>query len=377
MISRQAFSASLGAAITLGPAAAKAQAAKGNPYKIGITYPLTGPLAVNTPAVLAGAQIAVAKINSEGGVKGRPLALAVEDTQGTPQGGVTAMRKLVQVDGVQAIITIFTNIVTAQMPLGDQLKVPSISTIETPGLVGKSQFSFAHSQTMAIEGPFLQEFWKMRGYKRVFAFYGDNGFGHLIEPMVKPLAAAAGAQYDEAFLDMGSSDFRGVIARAKGYNPDAIFITAQGSAAEIATIKQIRELGLNAPMFNGSNFYYDPEWRIECGPYSEKMYFVGLNVDKVAGGSFIRAYKAKLGVAPGYQPGLLYDMVHMYAWAIGRGGYTGEAIRDGFLALNGSQVKSVMGGGIVMGADHYTQSKGIALWQVQHGNEVRILPKLA
>ncbi len=378
MISRQAFSASLGAAAALGPIAVSAQQAKGEPYKIGVTYPLTGPLAVNTPAVLLGGQLAVADINRSGGVKGRPLALAVEDTQGTPQGGVTAMRKLVQVDGVQAIITIFTNIVTAQMPLGDQLKVPSISTIETPGLVGKSQYSFAHSQTMLIEGPLLQEFWKAQGYKRIFGFYGDNGFGHLIQPMVKPLAQAAGAQYDEAFLDMGSADFRGVIARAKGFNPDAIFITAQGSAAEIAAIKQVRELGLNAPMFNGSNFYYDPEWRIECGPYSEKMYFVGLNVDKVAGQApFIREYKAKLGVGPGYQPGLLYDMVHMYAWAIGRGGYSGEAIRDAFLALNGTQVKSVMGGGIVMGADHYTQSKGIALWQVQRGNEVRILPKMA
>jgi branched-chain amino acid transport system substrate-binding protein len=376
MISRQAFSASLAATATLGPLAARAQA-KGEPYKIGVTYPLTGPLAVNTPAVLAGAQIAVADINKAGGVKGHPLVLAVEDTQGTPQGGVTAMRKLVQVDGVQAIITIFTNIVTAQMPLGDQLKVPSISTIETPGLVGKSQYSFAHSQTMALEGPYLQEFWKQQKYQRIFAFYGDNGFGHLIEPMVKPLAIAAGAQYDEAFLDMGSSDFRGVITRAKSFNPDAIFITAQGSAAEIATIKQIRELGLTAPMFNGSNFYYDPEWRIECGPYSEKMYFVGLNVDKNAGQPFIREYKAKLNVPPGYQPGLLYDMVHIYAWAIGRGGYSGPAIRDAMLALNGTQVKSVMGGGIVMGSDHYTQSKGIALWQVQHGNEVKILPKSA
>src|SRR5580700_1656717 len=109
MISRHAFAASLGAAVTAGPLAAAAQA-KLEPYKIGVTYPLTGPLAVNTPAVLAGAQLAVADINRSGGVKGHPLVLAVEDSLGNPQGGVTAMRKLVQVDGVQAIITIFTNI---------------------------------------------------------------------------------------------------------------------------------------------------------------------------------------------------------------------------------------------------------------------------
>jgi branched-chain amino acid transport system substrate-binding protein len=372
MISRQAFSASLGAAVVLGPHVISAQAAKGEPYKIGVTYPLTGPLAVNSPAVLAGAEIAVADINRAGGVKGHPLQLVTEDTQGSPQGGVAAMRKLVQVDGVQGLLTIFTNVVTAQMPLADQLKVPFICPIETPGLVGKSQYGFAHSQTMATEGPLLQSFWKTSGFKRIFAFYGNNGFGQLIQPMVKPLAINAGADYNEAFLDMGGTDFRGVITRAKEYNPDAIFITAQGSAAEIAAIKQIRELGLMVPMFNGSNFYYDPAWRIAAGPYSENMYFVGFNVDKVAGKDFIKKYKAKEGVAPGYQPGTLYDAIKIYAWAIEKGGYNGEAIRNQIAGLKG-EVPSVLGGNIVMGADHYTNLAGIALWQVRKGNEIKIL----
>ena len=49
--------------------------------------------------------------------------------------------------------------------------------------------------------------------------------------------------------------------------------------ALIAAIKQIRELGLTAPIFNGANLYYDRDWRIGCGAYTEKMYFVGLNVE--------------------------------------------------------------------------------------------------
>jgi branched-chain amino acid transport system substrate-binding protein len=372
MISRKAFTAAAGAALALGPRPSFAQPAKLEPYKIGVTYPLTGPLAVNTPAVYAGAELAVANVNRTGGVKGHPLQLVAEDTQGSAQGGVAAMRKLVQVDGVQAILTIFTNVVTAQMPLADQLKVPFISPIETPGLVGKAQYSFAHSQTMAIEGPLLQQYWKTKGYKRIFAFYGNNGFGQLIEPMVKPLAVNAGAEYANAFLDMSGTDFRGPITRAKEFNPDAIFITAQGSAVEIAAIKQIRELGINAPMYNGSNFYYDPAWRIACGPYTENMYFVGFNVDKVAGKDFIKAYKAKEGVQPGYQPGEVYDAVHMYAWAIGKAGYNGEGIRNQIAALNG-EVPSVLGGNIAMGADHYTSLAGIALWQVRKGIQIKIL----
>ena len=43
------------------------------------------------------------------------------------------MRKVVQVDGVQVIMTIFTNVVSAQMPLSQQFKVPLLSPVEAPG----------------------------------------------------------------------------------------------------------------------------------------------------------------------------------------------------------------------------------------------------
>jgi branched-chain amino acid transport system substrate-binding protein len=371
MTTRHAFTASLGAVLALGPLAARAQQGS---YKIGVTYPLTGPLAINTPVQFAGAELATADINARGGVSGRQIQLVVEDTQGTPQGGVAAMRKLVQVDGVQAILTIFTNVVNAQMPLSDQLRVPTLSTIETPGLVGKSQFSFAHSQTMETEGPLLRQYWKQSGYKRIYALYGNNGFGQLIAPIVKGLVVAAPAEYAEAFLDFGSTDYRGVVTRVREFNPDGIFISAQGSTAEIAAIKQIRELGLTMPIFNGSNPYYDRDWRIACGPYSEKMFFVGLNVDPVAGKDFIRKFKAKENSPPSYQPGLVYDIIQIYAYAIGKVGYSGEAIRNAVASLNG-EISSVVGGKIRMGADHYTIPTGIALWQVQRGNQTRILPK--
>ena len=53
------------------------------------------------------------------------------------------MRKLVQMDHVAAIVTVFTNVVSAQMPLADQLKVPILSPVESPGLVARSEWAFA------------------------------------------------------------------------------------------------------------------------------------------------------------------------------------------------------------------------------------------
>src|SRR5258707_1240580 len=136
MIDRRRFSASLaGTFVALG---APSSAQSGNqPYKIGVTFPLTGPLASSATLYLAGAEVAVNEINNAGGINGHPLQLVVEDTQGTPQGGITAMRKVVQVDGVQAVQTIYTNIVTAQIPLAEQAKVPFLCTVETSVLANK------------------------------------------------------------------------------------------------------------------------------------------------------------------------------------------------------------------------------------------------
>ena len=361
------------AALALNPLAGGAQS--NSPYKIGVTYPLTGPLALNSAHVLAGADIAVADINKAGGINGHPVALAVEDSQGTPQGGIASMRKLVDVDGVQAILTIFTNVVTAQMPLADQLKIPMLSTVETSGLVSKSQYSFAHAQAIGAEAPLLRDYWKGAGYKRIFAFYGNNAYGQNVAVPIKAAAQAAGVgAYEEAFFDMNGTDYRGVVARAKEFKPDAIVLCAQGSAAETTMLKQIRELGITAQIFNPSNFYYDKGWRDAAGTLADGMIFTGANVDASSpiGREFVRAYKTKTGVDPGYQPAEAYDIIKLFAYSIGKSSYNGEAIRNVLATVKG--VPSVLGGTITMGADHYTVGEAASVWQARGSREVKITP---
>jgi hypothetical protein len=65
----------------------------------------------------------------------------------------------------------------------------------------------------------------------------------------------------------------------------------------------------------------------------------------------------------------MYDIIRMYANAIGRGGYEGEAIRNNIASLKG--VPSVFGGTITMGADHYTIPAAVGLWRADHGKLVK------
>jgi ABC-type branched-subunit amino acid transport system substrate-binding protein len=282
------------------------------------------------------------------------------------------MRKLVDIDRVPAVITIFTSVVTAQMPLADQVKVPIISPIETPGIMVRAQYAFAHAARYDLVAPLLQAYWKAKGVKRVFAFLGNNAQGAVFGPLVKATALAAGAEYQEALINLSDTDFRGVATRAKEFNPDAVFFEASGSQAETLAIKQVREVGVTAQYYSDSNFFQTRSWRLAVGPYTEGMISGGFKIDDSFphGKAFAAAYRAKTGFSPGYVAGEFYDMVQMAAYGIRIGGYNGEGIRNALISMK--KLPSIFGGTITMGESRYTEVEAESLWQVRQGRQVRL-----
>lgn len=356
------------ASIVAAPLAARAQGA--GPYKIGVTWPLTGPLAPVAVDFLKGAEFSVADINKAGGVKGRPLQLVIEDSQGTPQGGITAMRKLTQVDGVQVMLTIFTNVVTAQIPLADQLKVPTISTVESPGLFAKSEYSFSHAPTWGMTLPLMKDYWKSHGLKRIYGLLTNSAIGQLQSATLKTAVPEIGGEYGEALLDPDLTDFRGAVARARDFNADVVMITGQGSTVEALAIKQCREMGLKAQIWSFGQNYTSRGFHDAVGPYGEGMILAGLYLDPNIANAFARAFRNKVGYLPSYISGEWYDIVRMVAYCIGKVGYNGEAIHTALTTLKG--VPSVLGGTITMGPDHYSQFTGAGLWKVKAGKLVKL-----
>ena len=347
-------------------------APRGTPYKIGFTAPMTGPLASLTAEYVPALELAVADTNLHGGVKGHPLQLVVEDSQGTPQGGIAALRKLAEVDGVQAAVSIYTNVVTAQIPLADELKVPIIGPVEGVGVMSAGQYSFAHAVTFPDIAPHFLNYWRKAKAKRIFAFLGNNGYGQSIAPVVRDTARSAGAEYDEVFVDLGSTDFRGVVTRAKQFNPDQILLSIQGAGIETSVLRQLRELDVTTQIVEPGTFYQSKSWREGAGPYAEGMIFGGLFVNPAVSRDFVHAYNARVGSDPVYGAAEFYDMVKMFAYAIDKGGYKGESIRSALLSLR--DVPSIFGGKIEMQSNHYTKVTAIGLWQVRGGKLVPVHP---
>ena len=354
-------------ALALSPFAARAQQASGAPYKIGVTYPLSGPQGAWGQLIVPAIEIAVAHANAAGGVNGRPLALVVEDSKGNPEAAVSAMRKVVQVDGVQAILTIFTNVVSAQMPLAQQFKVPLLSPVEAPGLTAKSgNWVFAHSSLLSRNLPLLEQRWKNKGVKRIFGFYPNTPIAPYGSGLIQAAADRIGAVHENVLFKLGETDFRSLIIRAKAFNPDAIMIWGHGTPDEGVIMKQARELGVTTQMYNGSATPTVKSYREAAGKAMDGLIYSGFKYDRASAQRLIDDYKAKLGFEPDFAALEVYDMINMVAAGIKANGYDGEGIRKYVASLK--DFKSIGGGLVSMDADGQTENP-VGLYLVKDGEK--------
>lgn len=357
-------------AVLLVASAGTAPAQTNAPYKLGLTIPLSGPLANSGQYYAPAAQIAITDVNAKGGVNGHPLQLLVEDSLGTPPGGLAAMRKLVQVDGTQAILTFYTNVVSAQIPLADELKVPILGSIQTPGLMSHSPYTYSHAETVNATANLFGDYWKKHNMKRAYAFIPNNALGAIFSTAFKAAAAASGVTYDEATFNSGETDFRGVVARAKDFNPDAVIVASPGGLDGTVLIRQVREAGMNAQIFLPGTFLNEPGWTAAVGSYLDGLIMAGVQIDPVAGKKFIADFTAKVGRPPDTYGAELYEEVLMYAAAIQKGSYNGDAIAKQLAVLKG--VPSVFGGTITMDPDHYSVPLSNRLRQMRNGQLVLV-----
>ena len=81
------------------------QIEESNPLKIGLVLPLTGPGAEIGNLYLEGATLAVEDLNNAQ-ILDRTIELVVEDTGSDKKNAVTAMEKLINVDGIKFFATI-------------------------------------------------------------------------------------------------------------------------------------------------------------------------------------------------------------------------------------------------------------------------------
>ncbi|MNR83586.1 Leucine-, isoleucine-, valine-, threonine-, and alanine-binding protein precursor [compost metagenome] len=200
--------------------------------KIGVTEPLTGPVAASGTYVTNGARIAADYINQNGGVLGKKLQLVIEDNKSNPREAVNSVEKLILKDKVPVLMGAWSSTFTlAIMPKLLEYGVPlvvetaSSSKITTAG----NPWVFRTSPTSAMEA---QAFAKLidsysPAIKKVdfLAVNNDWGLGAAAE-FKKMLEAKGIAIGRSETMTPDMTDLSAQLASLKGSGSDTVIVTS-------------------------------------------------------------------------------------------------------------------------------------------------------
>jgi len=298
------------AVLTLG----LAQAAQAQDLRIGALFAMTGTQATFGELMSSGALMAVDHANADRVLKGK-LSLAIEDTQGTPQNGVIAINKLVNVENVPFVLSSYSGVAKAIAPIAARAKVVAVNgggvgpDLAELGPYFWNVIPLASSEVRAF-APYLV---KQRNLKRVALLYVDDPLGQGIRKELESALPAAGGELVAALsVPVATQQFAGVAARIREAKPDLVYIASYG-AQQVAAIKQLRDNGVTQTLASYGAFS-NPE--ILPLPEARGALFTTQLVDAASNDPvtkrFVDDYKAKYGKAPNVYTINYYNAVRVF-----------------------------------------------------------------
>src|ERR1700745_3522744 len=215
-VSRRSF---LECALAGGPAAATASltlmkdlyAQASGPVVIGHHCDLTGVFTSWGYWHDKAAKIAVDLINKSGGIAGRKVQLATEDTESNPASGARKLRNLVQRSNAEFIIgSVHSGVMLAAIPIASELKTIYFSTGEATEATGSkgTRFSFrTGTDTYSIAAASLP--WCVENLGKVWTIiYADYAWGQSTSQESKVYIERAGGKVLNAIpVPLDAKDF--------------------------------------------------------------------------------------------------------------------------------------------------------------------------
>ncbi|MBK1697924.1 ABC transporter substrate-binding protein [Rhodovibrio salinarum] len=218
-----ALSALMAGAAAAGPAAAQ-------DVEIGAVMPLTGDLADFGETSSKGVELAIKEINAAGGVLGEDLGLSIADTRTSPQAGVDAAKKLVNVENVAGLVGALSSGVTIPIAksVSSQEGVPQISNASTSPVITNLEdngYLFRTIPSDQLQGVVLGDIVYDEGVRSVAAVYVNNDYGEGLAEVFKSQFEKRGGKVTTMLpYEKGKASYRGELSNAASGDPDALLL---------------------------------------------------------------------------------------------------------------------------------------------------------
>ncbi|WP_429500130.1 ABC transporter substrate-binding protein [Robbsia andropogonis] len=321
---RTLLAAVVGASVLVAVPAAFAQTpakVSGTPYLLGVSGPLTGQDAQYGEQWKRGFDLALEDVNSNGGIKGRPLAYDFEDSRSDPRQSIAIAQKFVGNRDILMELGDFSSAASmAASPVYQRGKLVQFGfTNSHPDFTKGGDYMWSTAVTQAEEQPLLAHYAvKDLGFNRIAVLYLNTDWGQTSKAILTKTIEADGAKVVAAEgYQPTDKDFRATLVRINAANPDAVvLISYYADGAQI--VRQARGAGLKQPIAAVGSIY-SPKFlelagEAANGVYTQSNFFPQDPRPNVQ--EFVKRYKAKYNTEPGFFAARAYDAVMVAAYTL-------------------------------------------------------------
>ena len=358
--------------------------------KIGLSLPLTGADADGADAILKGAQMAMAEINAKGGVAGYKLESVVFDSatpaagQYDPAQAATNYKKFIA--DALVLAAVGPNMSGEGKAISPILSEADMATI-TPSSTNpditdpkfQSQYRpkgkavyFRTVTTDAYQGPNMANYlFHQQKMKSVYVLDDGGAFGVGIADSFQRRAQELGVKVvGRDRLDPKEPDYKTVLTKIKGLNPDALYYggVMQAAAKLAPQAYEVMPRAIKA----GSDGVYDLSWPKQSGKEAVEGWFCSqaspelVTAPKVE--AWVTKFKSDMKRDPTNYAITAYNAVYVIADAVERTAKAGKPLTRTNLrdAIQVTKVGSIQGP-IAFDANGDILTKTVSIYQWRDG----------
>lgn len=315
--------------------------------KIGGIGVLSGPYAQYGIACKEGMDLYIDQLNASGGVLGKQVEFIWEDTEADVTKAINAFNKLVDNDGVVAILgAVLSGETKVVAEFSETIGIPQITPSSTAYDVTTGRPNVFRTCFLdPVQAVAIARYVAEEGYKSPAVLYDKateyskglyDSFTAECEAQGIPVVAAESAAY-------GDVDYKTQLTTIKNANPDCVFLPYYGSDAAMI-LAQAKELGLDVKFFGADGIadivdvVSDKELLVDL-EYTDHFSIGAQNEMAV---KFVEDYKEKYGKDPAISFSATgYDAALVLFSAIEKAGTTDyQAVVD---AIKATDLNAVSG----------------------------------
>ncbi len=254
-------------ATLLGPSA-RAQDETG-PLRIAVLFPFTGDLSDFGDPFLQAAELAVNEINAAGGVNGQPIELVQGDSATSPQQAVEEARRLIELEGVSAIVGPAGSGET--LPVAESvtgpagvLEVTMSATSPALTIANDNDFLFRTVISDAAQGVVMADLAQEQGYQSACVLYVNNAYGQgLNDAFAERFTAQGGTVTEQVPHEQEQASYASELATCTEGDPDVMVAAAYPESGRVF-LRELVESG-DVPALIFSDGLQSPDMFAELG----------------------------------------------------------------------------------------------------------------